>query len=115
VAGVGSAGGELLLVDRGGRLRWRARPLLGKSAPKLARSGGAIFARGSMGVSRIERGKVRWNVPCGPGGPPAVVRGLVALPGERIALLDAVTGRSVLDPKAEFFHTTDFFHQTPAG
>ncbi|AKU90891.1 PQQ-binding-like beta-propeller repeat protein [Vulgatibacter incomptus] len=96
VTGIGPTGGELVKVSTKGAIEWRARPILGGTAPLVTRAGGSIFARGAEGACRIERGKVRWNVPCGPGAAPSVARGIVALPGESLALLGADTGRSVI-------------------
>jgi len=95
LSGTSRAGGEVACVGADGELSWRARPNLGSTAPSLLRVRGALFARGESGVCRIERGKVRWNVPCDDGGAPALVRGLLALPGERLAFLDAADGRTV--------------------
>lgn len=92
LAGVGSAGGELSLVRGSGELGARLRPNLGPSVPQLLVAGGSLYARGSTGVCRIERGKVRWNVPCGPGGVPALARGLLVLPGEGLGLKVSQTG-----------------------
>ncbi len=94
-AGVGLAGGELLRVDEVSAIRWQARPILGPRAPALLRIGGSIFARGDEGLCRIERGKVRWNAPCGSGGAPTLIRGILALPGEPLRLLDAETGHEL--------------------
>jgi len=94
-AGMGASVAEIVRIDAGGIARWIARPNLGAGSPQMARSGGALFARGSEGVARLERGRVRWNAPCGPGGAPAVIRGVVVLPGAETALLDAATGRPV--------------------
>jgi|GEM_PF-1627666 len=94
-AGMGASVAEIVRIDADGILRWIARPNLGAGSPRVVRAGGALFARGPEGVARIERGKVRWNAPCGPGGDPVVTRGVVVLPGADTALLDAATGRPV--------------------
>jgi len=94
-AGMGASVPEVVRIDADGRVRWIARPNLGAGSPRIARTGGALFARGSEGVARIDRGKVRWNAPCGPGGVPVVTRGVAVLPGAETGLLDAATGRPV--------------------
>lgn len=96
IAGTSRVGGELVCLGADGRVRWEARPNLGARAPSLLRVAGALFARGEDGVCRIERGRVRWNVPCAPGGEPVLVRGLLALPGERLEVLDAASGARLL-------------------
>lgn len=100
VTGVGSAGGELLHVDATGAITWRARPILGPEAPLATRAGATIYARGSEGACRIDRGRVRWSVPCEAGGAPVLARGVIALPGERLEVLDAASGRDLLAPGA---------------
>lgn len=100
VGGSGGAGGEVVAVHADGAVAWRARPILGPGAPWITRAGGALFVRGSRGVARIEGGEVRWSSPCGPGGPPLVTRGMVILPGERLSIRDAATGREVLPSRA---------------
>lgn len=96
LAGRSSAGGEALALGPDGTIRWRARPNLGPASPALLRVGGAVYARGNEGVCRIERGRIRWNVPCEPGGAPVALRGVLALPGDALGLLDAETGRRLL-------------------
>ncbi len=96
VAGAGRTGGEVLGLAADGTVRWRVRPNLGAEAPAIRRAGGAVYARGEAGICRIDRGKVRWNEPCLPGGAPVLIRGLLALPGETLRLLDAATGRGLL-------------------
>lgn len=98
VPGATGLGGEVLHLSGEGAVRWRARPVLGPGLPSLALAGGTIFARGSEGACRIERGRARWSVPSGPGAAPVIFQGMVALPGERLGLLDAGTGREVLPP-----------------
>lgn len=95
IAGSGNAGGEVLGADGvTGAIRSRVRPMLGARSPSLLRAGGALFARGDEGLCRIERGRVRWNVPCEPGGAPVLVRGLLVLPGEGgLELREASSGR----------------------
>lgn len=97
---VGDAGGEVLGLGDDGSLLFRARPVLGPGLPRMALAGRTIFARGSMGVCRIDRGRVRWASPAGPGGAPRIFQGMVALPGERLSLRDAGTGRELLTPGA---------------
>ena len=96
IAGSGAPGGEIVGIGTGGDVKWRARPNVGPDSPALARGGSALFARGDEGVCRIERGKVRWNVPCEAGGAAVLVRGVLVLPGEELQLLDAANGRSLL-------------------
>lgn len=100
LTGAGSRGGEVLQVGADGKIAWRARPILGPGAPWITQAGAALFARGSRGVARIEAGKVRWSAPCGPGGPAQITQGLVVLPGERLSIRDARTGREVLTQAA---------------
>jgi hypothetical protein len=100
LAAAGDAGGELLGIGEDGALRFRARPVLGPGAPRMALAGRTIFARGSMGVCRVDRGRIRWSSPAGPGGAPRIVQGMVALPGESLSLRDATTGRELLAPSA---------------
>lgn len=100
LAAAGDAGGEVLGLGEDGALRFRARPVLGPGAPRLALAGRTIFARGSMGVCRVDRGRIRWSAPAGPGGAPRIVQGMVALPGESLSLRDATTGRELLTPAA---------------
>lgn len=112
----GDAGGELNEIDGSGRLRWRARPLLGPEPPKVARAGRSILARGTLGACRVERGKVRWNAPCERGGAPVAIRGLVALPGERLEVLDLRSGRPMLsDEAARSLPAADYFWASSSG
>jgi hypothetical protein len=95
LAAAGPGGGEVLAVDRAGELRWRIGPFAGK-APTLAAAGRTLYARGAEEVCRIEGGERIWTAATpGPGGPPVICRDVVALPGERLALLDAARGREV--------------------
>ena len=96
LAGSGRPGGELVGLGVDGSVKWHARPNVGPDAPLASRGGGALFARGDAGVCRIERGRVRWNVPCDPGGAPLLARGVLVLPGEEVQLLDAASGRRLL-------------------
>lgn len=95
LAGAGPAGGEVLEVGREGEVRWRIGPFAGK-APALGAAGRTLYARGAEEVCRIEGGKRTWTAPTsGPGGPPVILREVVALPGERLVLLDAARGREL--------------------
>jgi len=98
LAAVGDAGGEVLGLGEDGSLVFRARPVLGPGAPRVTLAGRTVFARGPMGVCRIDRGRVSWASPAGPGGAPRIFQGMVALPGERLSLRDAATGRELLAP-----------------
>ncbi|HLV60075.1 MAG TPA: hypothetical protein VKY51_01590 [Fredinandcohnia sp.] len=100
ISAAGETGGEILGLDAAGALRYRVRPVLGPGAPAVAVAGQTVFARGPHGVARIERGRVRWSAPAAPGGAPRIVRGMIALPGERLSLCDAATGRELLSPAA---------------
>lgn len=101
VAGAGETGGEVLGLTSEGAIRFRVRPVLGPEPPALAFAGRTIFARGSEGIARIDRGKLRWSAPATPGGAPKVVQGMLALPGERLSLRDASTGRELLAPRLQ--------------
>lgn len=93
-SGEGRDGGELLEIGVGGEVRWRIGWFAGK-APAIAASGRALFARGSQEVCRIEDGRRLWRAPTAPGATPVICRGVVALPGDRLALLDATNGREI--------------------
>lgn len=101
VSATGETGGEVLGLAPEGALRFRARPVLGPGAPALTLAGRTVFARGPQGIARIDRGKIRWSAPASPGGAPKVVQGMIALPGERLSLRDASTGRELLAPAAK--------------
>lgn len=94
VTGAGADGGEVLELGATGELRWRIGPFAGK-APAVGAAGGALFVRGRDEVGRIDAGRRTWTVAAGPGAAPVVCRGVVALPGERLLLLDAATGREL--------------------
>lgn len=113
-AGPGASVTELVRVDAGGRLRWTLRPNLGAGSPSVSRAGGGLYARGAEGVARIERGRVRWNTPCQAGGAPVAIRGVLALPGETLRLLDTANGRPLLPARgADPFPAAD--HVIPAA
>lgn len=100
VAGASETGGEVLGLSAEGKLRFRARPVLGPGAPALTMAGRTIFARGPRGICRIDRGRIRWSAPASPGAAPRIVHGMLALPGERLSLRDAASGRELLPEAA---------------
>lgn len=116
VAGASETGGEVLGLGIEGGIRFRARPVLGPDAPALALAGRTIFARGRRGICRIDRGRIRWSAPAGPGAAPRIVQGMVALPGERLSLRDASSGRELLPAAArEGLPAADHLEVGPGG
>lgn len=116
ISGSGRPGGELVGIGVDGSVKWRARPNVGHDAPAVTRAGSALFARGDEGACRIERGKVRWNVPCSVGGAPVLARGVLVLPGEELQLLDAASGRGLLVTGAtSAVPPVDLLAPTPEG
>src|SRR5690606_7077728 len=99
-----------------GGIRFRIRPVLGPEAPALTMAGRAIFARGTQGVCRIDRGRLRWSAPAGAGAAPKIVQGMLALPGERLSLRDAASGRELLHPSLrQSLPAADYLEIGPEG
>lgn len=93
----GETGGEVRELDEDGAVTRTHRPVLGELPPSLVAIRGAIFARGDRGLARFSRGRVAWSTPCRPGGAPVLVRSVLALPGDRLQLVDAASGRDLSD------------------
>lgn len=115
-AGASETGGEVLGLGSQGGIRFRIRPVLGPEAPALTMAGRAIFARGTQGVCRIDRGRLRWSAPAGAGAAPKIVQGMLALPGERLSLRDAASGRELLHPSLrQSLPAADYLEIGPEG
>ena len=101
VAGTVAGDPVVAAVDPAGRLVWEDAPPLGSGAPALSPLPAGVLAKTAQGacVALDRRGDTLWSrtqqaAHPPPGNVPAVVgRGVALVPGERLDVLDATSGR----------------------